>query len=217
MAQHAHQQAIFTAHAASIPAPSEPSVNKGTARSLPPTPLASTLSPLPGSARTDRKATSKGKGIDRCSSASHDDVAGMVPVTPVFPPTPATPLTPAPATPGYSPTEICASEAGEETTKTAPYFAPGEDSDSEVDEIGVVQGMDEEGQWFEIEATQLRYPERMRDKRGETDDAKLLANDALRDAFDMENPYAAQEAKKVLHKRLKKERKHAAKEAHKKR
>ena len=148
MAQHAHQQAIFTAHAASVPAPSEPSANRGTARSLPPTPLGSTLSPLPGSEQAERKAKTKGKGIDRSNSASQDDVAGMVPITPVFPPTPATPHTPAPGTPGYSPTEICASEAGEGSTRTAPYSAGGEDSDSDVDEIGIVQAMDEEGQWF---------------------------------------------------------------------
>ena len=63
--------------------------------------------------------------------------------------------------------------------------------------------MDEEGQWFEIEASQLRYPERMRDKRGEKDEAKLLANEAARDAFDKADPKAAKEAKTVLKKRLK--------------
>ena len=93
-----------------------------------------------------------------------------------------------------------------------------EDSESEDepgDEIRRFEAMDEEGQWFEIEASQLRYPQHMRDKRGETDEAKLLANEAARDAYDKENPKAAQEAKAVLRKRLKKERQRASKNAKK--
>ena len=75
--------------------------------------------------------------------------------------------------------------------------------------------MDEEGQWFEIGASQLRYPARMRDKRGEKDEAKLLANEAARDAFDKEDPKAAKEAKAVLRKRMKEERQRANKDAKK--
>ena len=90
-----------------------------------------------------------------------------------------------------------------------------EDSDSDEDEIKRFEAMDEEGQWFEIEASQLRYPESMRDMRGEKDESKLLANEAARDACDKADPKAAKEAKTVMRKRLKKERQRANKEAKK--
>ena len=113
---------------------------------------------------------------------------------------------------GYSPTEHCASGAEEEPPKTGRDPISEADSDSEDEyDIRLFEAMDEEGQWFEIEAAQLRYPESMRDKHGEKDEAKLLANEALRDAYDKENPRAALEAKKVTRKSMKKERQRANK------
>ena len=152
MAQHAHQQAIFTAHAASIPAQGAQAAASGTARSLPPTLLGSILHPLPGTAQADRKemhaqggnantANKKDKG--RNAAGIKENIANMVPATPPFPPSP---LTPAPGTPGYSPTEYCISENGDGVTKTAPYEASNDDSDSDVDEIKLLEAMDEEGQ-----------------------------------------------------------------------
>ena len=97
----------------------------------------------------------------------------------------------------------------DEPPRTEPEASPEGDTESE-DEIQRFTAMDEASQWFEIEASHVRYPERMRDKRGEKDENVLLAYEQMSDTSDKEDTQAAAEAKKVLKKRLKKERRAAA-------
>ena len=242
MAQHNYQQAIFAAHAApnQAVAPPSSSTNGGITNSvqtapkpLPATPLGSTLSPLPGTPK-DAVTATKARGASQPGTPAADvtnrfgkgrraddtkepfNASTRIPVTPPFP-SPHTPSAGSPL-PSYSPTEHCLSGNEEEPPKTAPHTIEEEDSESEdepLDEIRRFEAMDEEGQWFEIEAAQERYPQHMRDKKGETDEAKLLANEAARDAHDKANPAAALEGKTVLRKRLKKERQRANKNAKK--
>ena len=105
-------------------------------------------------------------------------------------------------------TETAGSLAGDETPPVS------EEDEDDADDVYGRTNMDEEDYWFEISRQQLRYPEDMREVRGECQE-QLIKKEQMRHAYDGANPEAANEAKaeakKVRRNLKKKARKAAAK------